>query len=103
MPAPRFNPRRSPSLSASVLIESGNEGADALIAGEHHDIIHEDRRRPHAVNVVERTEWPAPEFLAPDVVGQQPVIGEEEKDSFAVGRGRGRRRMVPWIEFLLPA
>ncbi len=100
---PSFHSHRAllpPTLTAGLAIECDEKRAAALVAEQHHEIPCDDRRRRHAVEALERSQWQRPSVLAVGREGCQTEIGEEDNDAVIVCRGGWRRRVVRVIHLL---
>jgi hypothetical protein len=69
-----------------------------LIAEQNELVLKEYRRRPHSMQVGERTERHAPALVSVFPVGDQAEIGEESIDILAVGNWSGRGRAVEFVQ-----
>ncbi len=93
----RFRSFDPPALTSRLLVKRDHERPGALVAHEHHHPVRNDRRRPHAVRVVERTERHAPALSTLTVVRDQAEILEKDVHVPTVGRRRRRCRMIPLV------
>ena len=91
--APGLGPLGSPPDPAVPFVDGHDEGPDAVVADQDDEIADDDRRGAHAIDVGERAQRHRPALPAGAVVGDEPVVGEEDVDPVRFD-GRARRRGV---------
>jgi hypothetical protein len=94
---------RFPEGAAGAGVQGQEEAVQIMIFGQEQLVVEEDRGAAGAVFVLERAHRLFPDFLPSQVVTDQPVAAEHDKDPLPITGRRRRRRIARGGMILLQA
>ena len=92
--------RLLPENFAVGRVHGDDEGVEVLVADLDELAVDQDRGRPHAVEIGERSQRPRPELGSVRAVGDETVPAEERVDVRPVGDRSRRGLVVQTVHFL---